>query len=224
MFAQLIMLSTIILLFLVGSRVFRQSKKTNYSSGKILSLGLLLTAFGIFIYAVRDILTQFKLYELELMVGKTGVFFHTLGGVLILRFFIQTFASERLKKICFLICLTLIIFVLIALTSLPLISETVGAPFEPFPYQIRKHSPDGLSVGLVLFIFILGPLLLASIIFYNATKIKEKELKTKALFYGIGFLFLFIPSLICLFISPIYARWGYLLGSIFIYKAFNVKT
>lgn len=224
MFAQLVMLSTIILLSLVGRSAFLQSQRINYPVGKILPLGLLLIAFGIFTYAARDVLTQFKLYELELLIGKVGIFFHALGGVLILRFFIQTFASERLRKICFFACLALIIFVLIALTSFPLISETLQAPLEPFPYQVRKHSPDGMSIGLVIFIFILSPLLLAGIIFYNTTKVEEKKLRTKALFYGAGFLFLFIPSLVCLFISPIYARWGYLLGAVLLYKAFKIKA
>ncbi len=224
MFAQLIMLSTIILLSLVGAKAFRQSQRKNYLSGKILSLGLFFVAFGIFAYAVRDILTQFELYELELMVGKSGLFFHVLGGALILRFFTQTFTSERFRQICFLTCLTFIIIILIALTTLPLVSETIQAPFEPFPYQVRKHSPGGTSAYLAIFIFLFSPLLLISIVLYKTVKIEEKRLKTKALFYGAGFLFLFIPSLVCLFISPVYARWGYLIGAILLYKAFQVRA
>lgn len=224
MFAQLIMLSTIILLSLVGSKAFRQSRRINYLPGKTLSLGLFFVAFGIFTYAVRDILTQLELYEIELMVGKGGIFFHVLGGVLILRFFTQTFTSERFKQICFLACLIFVIFILVALMSFPLVSETIQAPFEPFPYQVRRHSPDGMSANLVIFIFIFSPVLLTGIILYNTVKTEEKRLRKKALFYGAGFLFLFIPSLICLFISPVYARWGYLIGAILLYKAFRIKT
>lgn len=223
MFAQLVMLSTIVLLSLVGSKAFWQSRRINYFPGKILSSGLFFVALGIFIYAVRDILTQFGLYELELTVGKSGIFFHVLGGVLILRFFTQRFASERFRQICFLACLAFIVIVLIALTVFPLTSETTQAPFEPFPYQVRKHSPTGMPAYLVIFIFIFSPILLTGIVLYNTIKIEEKRLKTKALFYGAGFLFLFIPSLVCLFISPIYARWGYLIGATLLYKAFQMK-
>lgn len=224
MFAQLVMLSTIVLLSLVGSKALRQSRRINYLPGKILSFGLFFVAFGVFIYAVRDILTQLGLYQLELTVGKSGIFFHVLGGILILRFFTQAFTPERFRQICFLICLLFIAIVLIALTTVPLVSETIQAPFEPFLYEVIKHTPTGMSVYLIIFIFIFGPVLLTSIVLYNALKIEEKRLKTKALLYGMGFLFLFIPSLVCLFISPIYARWGYLIGAILLYKAFQVKV
>ncbi len=217
------MFSTIALLLLIGSKTFWQSRKINYPSGKILSLGLFLVAVGILTYTIRDILTQFKLYEAELIIGKVGTLAHALGGLLVLRFFIQKFAPENIKKICFFVCLTLIIIVLIGLMIFPLVSETMQAPFEPFSYEIRRHTPEGMSAGLIIFIFIFTPLLLAGIIFYNTIKVEEKNLKTKAFLYGMGFLFLFIPAAVCLFISPIYARWGYLLGAIFIYKAFNIK-
>jgi len=217
MFAQLVILSTVILLSLVGSKAFRQSRRINYFPGKILSFGLFFVAFGIFTYAVRDILTQFELYQLELAVGKSGIFFHVLGGVLILRFFTQAFTPDPFRQIFFSICLLFIAIVLVALISFPTTSEIIQAPFEPFLYKVIKHTPVGMPAYLIIFIFIFGPVLLTSIVLYNVVKIEEKKLRTKALFYGTGLLFLFIPSLVCLFISPIYARWGYLIGAILLY-------
>ncbi len=224
MFAQLVMLSTIILLSLVGSKALRQSRRINYLPGKILAFGLFFVAFGIFTYAVRDILTQFGIYELQLIIGKTGIFFHTLGGTLILWFLAQEFVSRRFKKAFFLICLLTIAVVLIGLISFPVVSEVIQAPFEPFPYKVIRNAPAGVPSNVVIFIFILGPVLLTSIVLYNTLKLEETKLRMKGLFYGMGFLFLFLPALICLFISPIYARWGYLIGAILLLKAFGMKV
>ena len=224
MFAQLVMLSTIILISLIGNKAFRQSRRINYLPGKILSLGLFFVAFGIFTYSIRDILTQFEIYKLQLIIGKTGIFFHTLGGVLILRFLTQEFTPERFRQTFFLICLLCITVVLIGLISFPFVSEIIQAPFEPFPYKVIRHTPIGTPSNVTIFIFIFGPVLLTSIVLYNTLKLEEKKLRAKGLLYGMGFLFLFLPSLICLFISPIYARWGYLIGAILLYKAFGMKV
>lgn len=223
MFTQLVMLSTIILLLSVGSKALRQSRRTNYLPGKILSFGLFFVAFGIFTYAVRDILAQFGLYQLELTVGKSGIFFHVLGGVLMLRFFTQAFTPERFRQIFFLVSLLFVAIVLIALIIFPTVSEIIQAPFEPFPYKVIKHTPIGMPSYLIMFILVVGSALLTSIVLYNTLKIEEKKLRAKGLLYGMGFLFLFLPSLICLFISPIYARWGYLIGAILLYKGFKKK-
>lgn len=224
MFAQLVMLSTIILISLVGSKAFYQSRRIKYFPGKILAFGLFFVALGIFGYAVRDILIQFEEYQLELTIGKIGIFFHVLGGVLILRFLTQAFTPEPFKQILFVISIVYLIIVPIALATFPIVSEVMEAPFEPLPYKVIKHTPAGMPAYLVIFLFILGPLLLTAVVIYNTLKLEEKKLKTKALLYGASFLFLFIPSLICLFISPIYARWGYLIGAILVYKAFRIKA
>jgi len=224
MFAQLVMLSTIILLSLAGNKTLKTSQRINYFPGKMLSLGLFLVALGIFTYMVRDILTQFELYKFQLTIGKTGIFFHTLGGVLILHFLTQEFAPERFKKVFFSICLLSIVVVLIGLMSFPLVSEVTQAPFEPFPYKVIRHAPAGTPSNVTVFVFIFGPALLTSIVLYNTFKLKEKKLRAKGLLYGMGFLFLFLPSLVCLFISPIYARWGYLIGAILLFKVLRMKV
>jgi len=224
MFAQLVMISTIVLLSLVGNKTLKTSQRISYLPGKMLSLGLFLVSFGIFTYIVRDILTQFELYKFQLIIGKTGIFFHTLGGVFILQFLTQEFVPEGLRRVFFSICLLSIIVVLIGLISFPLVSEVTQAPFEPFPYKVIRHAPAGAPSNVTIFIFIWGPTLLTGIILYNTFKLKKRKLIAKGLLYGIGLLLLFVPSLICLFISPIYARWGYLIGAILLFKAMKIKV
>ena len=224
MFAQLVMLSTIVLLSLIGNRALKISQRISYFPGKMLSLGLFFVAFGIFTYMARDILTQFELYKFQLTIGKVGIFFHTLGGVLMLQFLTQEFAPECFRKVFFSMCLLSIAVVLVGLMSFPLVSEVTQAPFEPFPYKVIRHTPAGTPSNVAIFIFIFGPTLLTGIVLYNTFKLKEKKLRAKGLLYGVGFLFLFLPSFIWLFISPIYARWGYLIGAILLLKALRMKV
>jgi len=224
MFAQLVMISTIILLSLVGNKTLKTSRQISYFPGKILSVGLFFVSFGIFTYIIRDVLTQFELYKFQLIIGKTGIFFHTLGGVFILQFLTQEFVPKGLRKVFFSICLLSIIVVLIGLITFPLVSEITQAPFEPFPYKVIRNSPAGAPSNITIFIFIWGPTLLTGIILYNTFKLEEKRLRIKGLLYGMGLLLLFIPSIVCLFISPIYARWGYLIGAILLFKAIRTKV
>lgn len=218
------MISTIVLLSLVGNKTLKTSQQISYFPGKMLSIGLFFIAFGIFTYMVRDILTQFGLYEFQLTIGKTGTFFHALGGIFIIQFLTQEFVPEGLRKTFFSICLLSIIVVLIGLISFPLVSEITQAPFEPFSYKIIRHAPAGALSNVIIFIFIFGPLLLTGIILYNTLKLEERKLRAKGLLYGMGFLLLLIPSLVCLFISPIYARWGYLIGAVLLFKAIRIKV
>lgn len=224
MFSQLVMVSTIVLLFLVGNKTLKTSRQISYLPGKMLSAGLFFIAFGVFTYMVRDVLTQFELYEFQLIIGKTGTFFHALGGVFILHFFTQEFVPEGLRTAFFSICLLSIIVVLVGLISFSLTSEITQAPFEPFPYKIIRHAPAGAPTNVIIFIFILSPFLLTGIILYNTLKLKERKLRAKGLLYGMGFLLLLIPSLVCLFVSPIYARWGYLAGAILLFRAMRTKV
>jgi hypothetical protein len=107
----------------------------------------------------------------------------------------------------------------------PISSEMTRAPFEPFPYIIiRSYPAKGVTLAAPVFLWIgLASLLLFFIILTNVLKLKGKEERKKALFYNFGFLFLIFPMIICTFISPIYARWGYLIGAILLYKAIRIK-
>lgn len=76
-----------------------------------------------------------------------------------------------------------------------------------------------LSKGMYLTMFICALLLLIlSVVFA-----KERKVLVKALLYGLGISFqcLFIP--LCIFISPVFARLGYGIGAIMVYKAFGMK-
>jgi len=228
MITQLVMLSTYILLAFVGGKTFQKSKRINYLPGKILSFGLFFVALGIFCYAIRDIFIQFGMYETQLIILKLGGFIHALGCILTLWFLCQQFTSERLKRILFLTCLFIIVSVLILLTIFPWSSEVIQAPFEPFPYKVIRNFPSSSSskMGIIteIILFIIVSVLLTSIILYNVSQLEDKKLRKKGMFYGIGFLCLLLPMIICSMVSPIYARIGYLLGAIFIYKAFKMEV
>lgn len=99
----------------------------------------------------------------------------------------------------------------------------VGIPLISFlgivgmwkPVYLPFHFSNGTYKGL----FILPVILLLISIFVA----KERKMVIKALLYGLGISFqsLFIP--ICIFISPIFARLGYGIGGLMIYKAFGLK-
>ena len=144
---------------------------------------------------------------------------------MILWFLIQEFTPERFRKIFFLMGLLNMVVILIGLISFPLVDEIIQVPFEPFPYKVMKHGPGEELGSITIFLFTFSPILLIGIVLYNTTlKLEEKKLRKKGFFYGMGFLFLFLPALICLFISPIYARWGYLVGAILLFKAFEAEV
>lgn len=228
MFTQLVMISTIFLLTLTGIKMFQRSKEVDYFTGKIMGFGLFFIAIGILFYVIRDILVQSEMYQIQEKLLIIGGIFQILGNALMLWFFCGEFISKRLAKLSFLAGLLLIILMVIAMQLIPLGSELILAPFEPFPYTVIRNFLQAevvLIPGLALFFWlIISPALLAGIILFNTLKVKEKERRKKGFLYGLGFLFLFVPMVICIFISPIYARWGYLIGAILLHQAFKVKN
>ena len=225
MFTQLIMWLTIALLSSVGIQVFQISKKVRHPLAKILSLGLFFVAFGILSYAVRDIFVQFGMYEIQHFLLLIGALVHGLGCALIILFLTQEFSKEYLKKIFSVVCILIILVVLGSTSFFIKGSKIIRAPFEFFPYYVVRNFPESHSNTIFFIIsFTIGSLLLIGISLYNTLQLKEKKLKQKALLYEIGFLLLLFPMAICGLISPIYARWGYLLGAFLIYRAFKMKV
>jgi heme O synthase-like polyprenyltransferase len=53
--------------------------------------------------------------------------------------------------------------------------------------------------------------------------VQDRKLRKKVIIYGLGFLFLSLFGMVCVFFSPVYARIGYLIGAILIYKAYSIK-
>jgi len=225
MFTQLVMLSTIIFLWWTGSKFYRKSKKIAYFSGKIVATGLFLVGFGILMYVIRDIFIQLEMYQIQEKLTLSGGFFHILGSVLILWFICREFASKLLGKVSFVLGLLIMVLMMVGIKTASVDSEIIKAPFEPFPYTIIRNYPaEGVTLAMPIFWWMgLTSVLLLGIIFYNVLKLKKKEEKKKGLLYGFGFIFLIFPMLICTFISPIYARWGYLIGAILLYRAFGMK-
>jgi hypothetical protein len=80
--------------------------------------------------------------------------------------------------------------------------------------------PLRLSGGVYKGLFALAIILILSSLFVS----KDRKLMRKALLYGLGISFegLFIP--LCIFVSPIFARLGYGVGALMVYKAFGIKV
>lgn len=227
MITQLIMIATISCLIFTGKRFFQKSKVINYFSGKLFSFGLFFVAGGILFYAIRDVFVQFRMYEIQIWFIGIGGILHIIGCFLILWFFSKEFIPEPpLQRAVFgLFSFLMIFFVFITLGGIFKIgSELQSAPFEPFPYfVIRNFILDPLGNMYLLGIIIGLALLTFGIILYNSLREKEKTLRFKGLLYGLGILLLIAPMAVCMVISPIYARIGYLIGAILIYKAFGMK-
>lgn len=227
MFTQLVMISTTILLVWLGVSFLHRSREINYISGKTLALGLAFVATGILFYSIRDIFVQFKIYSIQETILKIGGIFHLLGVIITFWFVCKQFTSARLSNVFLAIGFLLIIGSVIAIGNIPLTEEVIDAPFEPISYQVVRNYIDSKNMTaafpIILWMMVISPILLTTIILFNTLKLKDKEERTKGLLYGFGFLFLFVPMIVCLFISPIYARWGYLIGAILLYKAFNMR-
>jgi hypothetical protein len=219
------MISTIVLLCWTGKNFYQKSKKLAYFPGEIVAIGLFLVGVGILMYAIRDVFTQLEMYKIQEKFTLFGGFFHILGSVLIFWFICREFASKLLSKVSFGLGLFIMLFMMAGIKVAPIGSEIVRAPFEPLPYTIIRNYPaEGVTLGAPVFLWMgLTSVLLLDIILYNVLKLKEKEERKKGLLYGLGFIFLIFPMLICIFISPIYARWGYLIGAILLFKAMRIK-
>jgi len=226
MFTQIVMFSTISLLFWTGNRIFQRGKEKRYFPAKIFALGLFLIAFGIYFYAIRDIFIQFKMLEIQIKLLMLGGFIQTMGGILIIWFMVKEFVSRSFfKYITYVLFTVWIVTLMFSQKIVPMASELQRAPLEPFPYFVVRNYPTTTQGNIFLIItLILISLLIFGIILYNSLMVKEKELRMKGLFYGLGVLFLIAPMVICTLISPIYARIGYLVGAILIYKTFGIKA
>ncbi|KPJ73259.1 hypothetical protein AMJ48_02235 [Parcubacteria bacterium DG_74_1] len=220
------MFLTIILLCWAGANFYRKAKEITYFPGKVVGVSLTLIGLGILMYAIRDLFIQLEMYKIQESVLLLGGIFHILGSILLF-WFVCGFAAESLRKISFGLGLILMIFLVFGIRIVSFDSEVIQAPFEFFPYTVVRNfiaEPDVLSI-LFFWMSLLVPLLILGIISYNALKLKEKNVRQKGLLYGLGFVFLTFPMVtICMFISPIYARWGYLIGAILLYRAFQIET
>jgi len=228
MITQLVMFSTIFLLILSGIKILQKSKVINYFPGKIFSLGLFFIATGILFYAIRDVFVQFRIYEIQAQFIKYGAVLHFIGGFLIYWFLSREFVSKTfLRDITFgLFALLMILFIVITTGGIFTIeNELQLAPFEPIPYSVVRNYISAPLGNIYLLGIIIGvSLLIFGIMLYNSLREENKALRTKGLFYAWGILLLIAPMGICMLVSPIYARIGYLFGAILIWRGFKIKT
>lgn len=226
MITQLVMFSTIILLFLTGGRIFKKSRETEYTFSLLFAIGLILIGLGILFYAIRDIFIQYGMMEIQIELLMIGGVIQILGGVLVFIFFSKEFTQKVIfyytNISAFIAWVVAVIFIE---KIVPIGSELERAPLEFIEYYVVRNYPEtilGATILTVMFIYLSA--LILGIILHNSLKIEDKKAKTKGLFYGLGILFLIVPMVLCILISPIYARIGYLIGAILIYKAVNMKV
>lgn len=225
MFTQLVMIFSIVFLVWSGNKIFRKSKEINYSSGTLLALSLFFVGFSVFNYAIRDVFIQFEMYKTEYIFYQIGVI-SQLGGMFLMTMFVCSFVSKLFARTVLIpFAVGSAIFIIIAIVFFPTISIIKQAPLELIPYKVISHPWSSKLINIIFFsLALLFSVLSFSVFLYNAIKIKERRRKIKALFYGFGILFLFLPAILCVFISPIFARLGYVIGAILIYKAFQTKV
>jgi len=84
----------------------------------------------------------------------------------------------------------------------------------------------GSSETILRLPFLVGALILSlaltSLLLAIVTA-SEKRKVLKGVLYGTGVALLIIPGILCVFFSPIYARIGYGIGGIMVYRAFGMK-
>ena len=84
----------------------------------------------------------------------------------------------------------------------------------------------GSSETILRLPFAVGVLILSLALislFLAVITASEKRKVLKGILYGAGVALLIIPGILCVFFSPIYARIGYGIGGIMIYRAFGMK-
>jgi hypothetical protein len=188
-------------------------------------MGLILIAGGIFLYALRDVFTQFQLFEVQYRLLIVGAFFQFIGGLLLLWFFVNEFvATPYLRYLVYPLFGIVVAMLLFTQKIIPMGSEIQRAPLEPLPYYVARSFPlTKFGAVLIYGMILIISFLIFGIVSLHTMKVKDPELRKKGIFLGAGILFLILPMMVCLLISPIYARLGYLLGAFLVYKALKMK-
>lgn len=229
MITQLVMLSTIILLSVSGFYFLKRGQKLKFLSTKIFAWGLFLIALAVLFYSIRDIFVQLRMYDIQKNLLVVGVILQIAGAFLILWFFTKEFGPAGYFRYVyyFLFGFSLFVFALFLSGKIFKIgSEIQKAPFEPFNYYVVRNYLEDASGNIILFgVIFLISLLIILITIFNILKEKEKkEAIKKGFLYSFGIWFLIAPMVICATLSPVYARIGYLIGSILIFFSFAKKV
>lgn len=225
MFTQLVIVISVICLLITASKIIEKGKIVISPGGLSLPGGLLFVAFAIFSYGVRDILIQFGKYDLQSIFYKIGGISQIIGFFLV-GIFVSGFLTQKfLRKILLPFWAVYSIIIIIAVLFFPVKTVIKQAVLEPFPYKVISLPWESAAINIF---FLAGTFFLSLFILitflYNFINIKEKSGRLKTLFYGIGLFCLFLPAILCVFISPIFGRLGYVVGAICIFLAFRIKT
>lgn len=228
MFTQTVMILTIIFLALTGVNFYIKDRNAPYPGSKIMIIGIFAVAIGILAYAARDIFIQLGQRGPQEAALQLGGVFHLLGSIFIFWFISKKFISRPLGRIFILLGVVIMVTTVFSLNIGPTITkEASQALFEPFSYEIVRPYVEMEEIvypGVLVFAWqFLAPFLLLGIILFHVLKLEDPAQKRKGIFYGFGLFFLFFPMLICMFVSPIFARWGYLAGAFLLYKAFQME-
>ncbi len=186
MFTLTVIVFDVIALVWVGLKIYKKSK-LNYPVGKYLALGLLMSAFGIFMYGIRSIVLQFEPFETMLkmdeIVYKIGTFVHISGCVLLVWFVYKEFAPRLFTKITAKPVLALLGFIAIAFGFFPLKTVVHQAPLEPTRFMMTSHPWEWPWVSSIfMYGFFIGSAIILGIFLYNALVTENKK---KALIFGI---------------------------------------
>jgi len=225
MFTQLVIIISIICVAITANKILEKRKMINYPGGLSLPLGLFSVAFAIFAYGIRDILIQLDKYDLQFIFYQIGGIAQIVGFFLV-GIFVSGFLTKKfLRKIILLFWAVYSIAIIIAVLFFPVRIIVKQAILEPFPYKVISLPWES---GMINIFFLAGTVVLSLFIFctflYNFINIKERNGKLKTFFYGMGLFCLFLPAILCVFISPIFGRLGYVIGAICILFAFRIKT
>lgn len=224
MFTQLVIVISIICILVTVNKIVERRKSTSYPGGQILSLGLLSVAVAIFSYGIRDVLIQFN-FGSEFIFYQIGGLFQLFGFFLIGIFVSRFISGKYLRRVVLFFWFVYFLFMAVSILFYPVKSIEKQAIFEPIPYRVISHPWESQIINIS---YVVGGLafsiLVLAIFLYNFIKMKERGGKEKAILYGLGIFFLFVPTLLCLFISPILGRLGYAIGAICLFFAIKIKS
>lgn len=214
-----------ICLFVVGAKILSRARTTNYSVAKFLAIGLLFVGFAILLYSIRDIFIQFGKINIQYSFYQAGVIFQTMGGLFIFAFIYKEFASKLFTWLTSPIIVGGAFLIMFAVLFLPTMQIVKEASLEPIRYVLINHPWESMAMNIAFLVIIVTfSFSIFSIFLYRTLKMKGRKAKMKGLLYGVGLFLLYIPTLISVFISPIFARIGYGIGALLIYRAFKIKT
>lgn len=202
----------------------KRSQELSYTPGKFLAGALLLSAFSLAFYSIRDVLVQYGLLDVQYAFYAIGAIIQGTGGYLMIVFATTGFTSSRTQKIILPITGVLVALTVLAIAFGPTITIMKEAPFEPFPYLVVNHPWENMALNIA---FLLSILFLVGLVFgvflSQLRKTGTPQRRKKLLFYAFGIAFLFLPTILSVLVSPVFARIGYLVGAFLISKAFAMK-